>query len=102
MSDKPFIGYPQALKPPGKRKLYQDTWLDDFVKGLFGAEAPTGSVLEPDREKRVKASNAGQITSIATDALDLPKAALLAVAALGGMVVGAPRTLVERAVLLVS
>lgn len=87
MSDKPYVGYPSAPKPKKKAQLYQDTWLDNFIKGFFGDEEASGSVLEPEkRAKNVKANDIGQMLGIGTDLIDLPKSALMAIPALAGAI----------------
>lgn len=71
-----------------RAKSYEDTWLDEFLQGMFGSENAGGSVLDPNREGRVAGNRAGQVVGLATDALDLPKAGLMAVPALAGILGG--------------
>lgn len=81
---KPFIGFPNAPKPKkGFRKVYADTWLDDFLKGLLGDTEPSGgTVLDPEdksRRNRVKdiGEQAGILTSIPSQLLGLGALPLL-------------------------
>lgn len=81
---KPFIGFPNAPKPKkGFRKVYADTWLDDFLRGLLGDTEPSGgTVLDPDdkaRRNRVKdiGEQAGILTSIPQQILGLGALPLL-------------------------
>lgn len=83
---EPFIGYPNAPKPKkGPIKTYEDTWLDSFLKGVFGEETPSGSVLEEGREAKVRAGNIGQAAGIASDFSSFIKPVALAGAGLAGL-----------------
>src|SRR4051812_23058798 len=57
---------------------YEDTPIDEFIKGIFGSEEAGGSVLDPNHEKRAAANNYGQLAGIASDVIDLPKAGISA------------------------
>lgn len=75
MSDltKPFIGYPQAPRPKGPVKTYEDTWLDSFLKGVMG-EDPSGSVLEDNRQSKVDANRVGRVATVLGDLAIIPQA----------------------------
>lgn len=99
---KPFFGNPLATAQGEKArkarlKPYETTWLDEFLRGMFGAEDPAGSLAEsgaldadPIRAaageqafaKKRMAGNVGQAAGIG---LDLSSYANPVVAATGGV-----------------
>jgi hypothetical protein len=78
-SGQPFLGNPgEARRAARARSLrqtpYEDTSIDEFIKGVFGKEGAGGSVLDPNRESRARANDYGRWAGIATDLADAPKA----------------------------
>jgi hypothetical protein len=82
--DAPYVGMSSGEKRRVlrgrdlRKREYEDTTIDEAIKGFFGKQSAGGSVLDPDRAARVRANDAGQLSGIALDALDLPKAGLTA------------------------
>jgi hypothetical protein len=80
----PFFGLPNETRRAEKvrknqAKLYEDTWLDEFIQGMFGKEQAGGSVLDPDRQKKTQANDWGQKLGIASDVATPLKATALGV-----------------------
>lgn len=88
----PFFGNPNISRQGDKgrqnlKKEYEPSWLDSFLEGFFGGDAPAGSVLDPKTDKRQTAKDIGNAVGIATDLVGPAKAlglaALAAVPAIG-------------------
>lgn len=89
----PFFGNPKESRKADKARerrkvaLYEDTWIDAFLKGMFGDDAPSNSVLDPQYDKNRTASEIGQRVGVVTDIASPVKAGLLgALPALAGAI----------------
>lgn len=85
----PAFGNPNISRQgdKGRKNLartYEDTWLDELLKGMFGSEEPSGSVLDPQRVEKAAANDAGQKLGVLTNLVP-SKATLSGLAGLGAM-----------------